>query len=93
MKTPIELALFRIECVSQLLHDSSKKGEIGLQEWHTLTATMTHLAHCCAVLAAAVQTKQHSKIEIENAFLTRDTLPLQYLEEVKRIEDDVSSST
>jgi len=93
MKTPIELALFRLECVAQLLHDASRKKEIGLEEWQTLIATVTHLAHCCAVLAAAVQTKQHSKLEIEDTFLTPDTLPRLYLDEVKRIEQDVSSST
>ena len=85
MHSPLELALYRVHCIAQVLHDTSKEKPVGLEEWQAMTAAVAQLAHCCAILAAAAEAKFGKKIEVEETMMEPGVLPRQYAEALEAI--------
>lgn len=78
MKSPLEVAVFRVHCASQILHDASREKPVGLEEWQTMTASMAQLSHCCAMIASAITSKTKQGMEIEETMMEPGVLPEQY---------------
>jgi|GEM_PF-7106787 len=78
MKSTLELAVFRVHCASQILHDASRERPVGLEEWQTMTACMAQLSHCCSMLAAALEGKTKQRIEVEETMMEPGVLPKEY---------------